>query len=91
MEKAGCSLDAPLHTQQHIVPELLGQREAAGSLAAAVPQLGTHSQPGQVLQPPGLVHHRQGRAVEGFVLLGREWHGVRWPGTLNSALPTGAT
>lgn len=80
---AWCSLDAPLHTQQQIVPEELGQREAVGSLAAAVTQLSAHGQPGQVLQPPGLVHHGQGRAVEGFMLLGQEWNRVRWAATLN--------
>lgn len=84
-----CSLDAPLHTEQQVVPEERGQWEAGSGLSAAAPQLGTHSQAGQVLQPPRLVHHAQGRAVEGFVLLGQEWNRVRWPNTVDSAFPTG--
>lgn len=88
---AWCSLDASLHTQQQVVPEELGQWEAVGSLSAAVAQLSTHSQPGQVLQPPRLVHHGQGRAVEGFMLLGREWNRVRWPIPLILPFQLGAT
>lgn len=78
------SLDTPLHTQQQVVLEERGQWEAGGSLSATATQLSTHSQPGQVLQPSWLVHHAQGRAVEGFVLLGQEWNRVRWPNTLPS-------
>ena len=80
------SLDTPLSTQHQVVPEDGGQWEAGDGLAAAATQLGPHSQPGQVLQPPGLVHHAQGRGVEGFVLLGQEWNGIRWPSTLDSDL-----
>lgn len=83
------SLDPPLHTQQQVVPEDRGQREASGGLSAAATQLSTHSQPGQVLQPPRLVHHAQGRDVEGFVLLSQEWNRIRWPSTLDPALPSG--
>lgn len=58
---------------------------------ATATQLSTHSQPGQVLQPSWLVHHAQGRAVEGLVLLGQEWNRVRWPNTLTLPFPLGAT
>lgn len=54
------SLDTPLNTQQQIVPEDRGQGEVGGGLSAAAAQLSTHSQPGQVLQPPRLVRHAQG-------------------------------
>lgn len=54
------SLDAPLHMQQEVVPEELGQWESGGGLLAVVTQVNTHSQSGRVLQPPGLVHHGQG-------------------------------
>ena len=85
------SLDTPLHTQQQVVPEERGQGEAGGSLAAAATQLSTYGQPGQVLQLPRLIHHGQGRAVEGFVLLDWEWNRVRWPNTLTLPFHLGVT
>jgi hypothetical protein len=79
------SLDPSLHTQQQVVPEERWQWEPGGSLPAATTQLNTHSQSGQVLQPPRLIHHAHSRAVEGFVLLGQEGKRI----TLDSVLPSG--
>lgn len=88
---AWSSLDVPLHTKQQVVPEELRQGEVGGGLSAAVTQLSPHSQSGQVLQPPWLVHHAQGRAVEGFMLLARNGTGSDDPIPLNLPFQLGAT
>lgn len=54
---ARSSLDLSLHTQQQVVSEQWGQWEFGGSLPAVATQLSTHSQAGQVLEPPWLVFH----------------------------------
>lgn len=85
------SLDTPLDAQQQVVPEERGQWEAGGGLSAAATQLSARSQPGQVLQPPGLVHHAQGGDIEGFMLLSQEWNRIRWPTPLTLPLHLGMT